>query len=317
MPPTRAHLGGLAADLFRLVNPLLADEPTVSSPGNVVYAVEQEEEDATGSEATIDGHDGPGEPVVEHQSEDNNVDAPALEIVQAANQAVDVQVEARQDVVDPLDGNDNRPLGSWADEPLNARPSSPKLKQLHALPVNDTMDSPTVAETAFDKQNTRSGRRARAWQDQNLETHGTRSGGNRRGRRNAKRRSDGNGQDSAGSGQAASSEGDNGEDGTRDAEGDSGRNDETSGGRNTGGGGGGEGSGGGSGASTEIVVEDGEVVEGSNRGDGSQGVDNWREGSGGGGQGDGRCGEAGVRRAPLNTEFLRRLLQESADAEQN
>ncbi|KAG9111309.1 hypothetical protein FRC07_008062 [Ceratobasidium sp. 392] len=306
--PTRAHLGGLAPDLFRQVNKLLADEPATSSPGIMDYAVEQEEEGVTGSETATTGDEEHGKPEVEDQPEVNYVDAVALEITQVEpNEAVDIQVEDPQDVVDPLDGNDGPldcPLGSWLDEPptLGVQPSSSISEHLEVLPEANVVESPVAAEVAVDKRETRSGRRAHAWRNRSstVETPGASSSEllGSRGTRSTRNGGKGNGtddQEHVGRG--------------------SGGNGGSSGGSNIGRGEGGEGSEGRGGASTQVAPGSREAGGGGSRtGNRSQGVDSWRRGSRSGEQSDGRHGEAGIRRAPLNTDFVRRLLQQSANA---
>ncbi|KAG9118653.1 hypothetical protein FRC07_006729 [Ceratobasidium sp. 392] len=294
IPPTRAHLGGLAADLFRQVNKLSVDEPA-TSPGIVDYVVEQEVEGVTESEATITGDEGHEKSEVGDQPEVNYVDTVALEIAQVEpNDAVDTQVEDRQEVVDSLDKNDNpldRPLGSSLDEPPipDVQPITPMSEQAEVLPENDVVDLPVVAEVVVDKRGTRSGRRAHAWRNRSSveETPGALSSGLSGGRRTWSTRNSGRGN------------------GTADQEHTerSGSNDGRSGGSIIGRGEGGEGSGGRGSASTSATPGSREVGGGGSRGNGS------------GGQNDGRRGEAGVRRAPLNTDFVRRLLQQSANAE--
>ncbi|KAG9122180.1 hypothetical protein FRC07_001554 [Ceratobasidium sp. 392] len=307
IPPTRAHLGGLAADMFRTVDRLLVDEPATSSSGIMNYAAEHKKEGATRSEAMITGDEEHGTPEVEDPFKDNDVSVAALETSEAlVKPTVDALVEDRTDVVDPLDGNTdsvNRPLGSCSDEPFtpDVQPGLPTLEQPDVLPANNVMDSHVADAVTIDKWETRSGRRARAWRDQNtaVENSGALSSGRQRGRRARSARNSGT---------------DNGTDNQRPTERSPGRNSELTGGSNTGGGEGGEGGGGRGGASAQIPLGGREGGEG---GSGSLGVDNRPRGGGIGEQSDARRGEAGIRRAPLNTDFLRRLLQQSANAGRN
>ncbi|KAG9111190.1 hypothetical protein FRC07_008091 [Ceratobasidium sp. 392] len=304
IPPTRAHLGGLAADLFRQVNKLSVDEPATSSPSIMDYAVEKEEEDVTEPEAIIIGGEERGKPEVEDQSEVGTV---ALKTEQVKpNNAVDIQLEVPQDVVDPLGGKDGSldyPLGSSPDELLapNVQPSSSTLEQPEVLLESSTMDSSVVAAVAVDKRETRSGRRAHAWRNRSsaVETPASSIGlSDGRGTRSTRNNGRGNGTDD----QERVGRGSEGKGGRSEGSG-IGRGEAAEGSRGTGG------------ASTQAAPGSREVGGSGNLGNGSQGADNRQRGSGSGEQNDGRRGEAGIRRAPLNTDFVRRLLQQSANAE--
>ncbi|KAG9120071.1 hypothetical protein FRC07_004592 [Ceratobasidium sp. 392] len=168
--PTRAHLGGLAPDLFQQVDKLFAEELTTSSL-DIVDDVDEQEEGAAAPEAMITGDEEPGTPEVEDPPRDNEVDAVELGTPQAQEKAtMDVQAEDHQEVVESRDGNTDpldHPFGNWSDEPPtpDVQHSSPALEQSEVLLANDAMDSPEAAAVVIDKRQTRSGRRANAWRN--------------------------------------------------------------------------------------------------------------------------------------------------------